>query len=414
MELFKAFTILIVLSAFFGYLNQRYLKLPDTIGIMLIALAASLGVIFLGQYMPEYEQMVEDFIAKAKFEEVLMDIMLSFLLFAGALHVDIQTLAKQRLPIMIFASIGVVISTFIIGTAMFFLLPLVGLPMSYMYCLLFGALITPTDPIAVLGILKKANVPKDLEVKIAGESLFNDGVAVVVFLSIFNIVRKGDDIVNFGEIATLFVQEAGGGIALGLAVGWLGYRMLKTIDAYVVEVLITLAMVTGGYSLAALLHFSGPLAVVVTGLMMSDRGRILAMSDTTREYVDKFWEMVDEVLNALLFVFIGLEVLIIHFEPAYFAGGLIGIGVMLFARWVAIGVPIKLLQQTRDFIPNTITLMTWGGVRGGISIALALSLTSQMPPRDMIVCMTYIIVIFSIVVQGLTISPLVKRLKLSD
>lgn len=413
MDLFQVFTVLIVLSALFGYVNVRYFKLPTTIGIMSIALGISLLVVFIGNFFPIVSEETINLVRNIDFSKVLMEIMLSFLLFAGALHVDTETLAKERMPVMIFATLGVTLSTFLVGILSYYTLQMLSMPTDFIYCLLFGALISPTDPIAVLAILKKAKVPKNLEVKITGESLFNDGVAVVVFLSIYQIAEKGLDKFGAGDIAFLFLEEAFGGIVLGLALGFVGYRLLKSIDAYSVEVIITLAMVMGGYALASAIHFSGPLAVVVTGLIMSDRGRIKAMSDTTREYTDKFWEMIDEVLNAVLFLLIGLEVLAISYQSSYLLFGFIAIVLVLLSRLVSVGLPIKLMKLRRDFIPNTIAILTWGGLRGGISVALALSLSSEMP-RDLIVTATYVVVVFSIIVQGLSIGGIVKRLGLSE
>jgi len=413
MDLFHAFTILIVLSALFGYINEKFLKLPIAIGLMLIALAMSLAIVVLGNIFPGTLDEPVAMVRSINFSKVLMEIMLSFLLFAGALHVDVKTLAKERNPVMIFATLGVLASTFMIGGAMYGVFMLMGLPTDFIYCLLFGALISPTDPIAVLSILKETTIPKRLEVKIAGESLFNDGVAVVIFLSIYAIAEKGIAEVSVGEIGLLFLEETGGGILLGFALGYVGFKLLKTIDAYVVEVLITLAMVMGGYALASYLHFSGPLAVVIAGLIMSDKGRNEAMSDTTREYVDKFWEMLDEVFNSVLFVLIGLEVLAINFQLNFFWAGLVAIFVVLLSRLISVGIPISLMRLRRDFIPNTIFILTWGGLRGGISVALALSLTGAMP-RDLIVSVTYIVVVFSIVFQGLSIGALVKRMNLNS
>jgi len=412
-ELFHSFSALIAVSALFAYLNHRYLKLPLTIGIMLISLVVSLMLVFIGTQTPAVSAWAEKTIVEFEFSNVLMEILLSFLLFAGALHIDTKTLAKEKYPILIFATLGVTLSTFIVGGLMYFVVPLFGFEVSFINCLLFGALISPTDPIAVLAILKQAAVPKQLEVKIAGESLFNDGVAVVVFLSIFQMADKGVANITTGDIGMLFLTEAVGGALFGLALGYLGYLLIKSIDNYAVEVLITLAMVMGGYSLAMMLHISGPLAVVVAGLMLGDRGRKDAMSRTTEEYIDKFWEMVDEVLNAILFLLIGLEILVISFESSYILVGIAAIFVTLAARLTAVGAPISLMKLKREFIPNTIGILTWGGLRGGISVALALTLTEQMD-RDLWVAVTYVVVIFSIVAQGLTIGKLVKRLKLSN
>ena len=407
MDLFNAFTILIVLSAAFGYINHRYLKLPTTIGLMLISLVMSLAIIAMGQFSEDLYKQFVSMVKGVDFNKVLMEIMLSFLLFAGALHVDVKTLAKERGPIMIFATLGVITSTFIVGGAMYAIFNAFGTKIDFIYCLLFGSLISPTDPIAVLAILKKATVPKKLEVKISGESLFNDGVAVVVFLSIFEMAEKG--VANTGamDIAILFVKEAGGGALFGFILGYLGYYLLKSIDSYIEEVLITLALVMGGYAFSSYLHISGPLAIVVAGLMMSDRARMFAMSDVTRQYVDMFWEILDEVFNAVLFILIGLEVLVISFKQVYIIEGLIAIVVVLGARLISVGIPISLMKLKRSFIPRTIQILTWGGLRGGISVALALSLTEEMH-REVIVSVTYIVVVFSIVVQGLTIGNLVK------
>ncbi len=410
MSLFAILSILIVLAAIFGYINVRFIKLPITIGMMLISIIFSLIVLIIGQIDPTILQLEQQLIGGIDFEKVLMDGMLSFLLFAGALHVDFDQLKKQAWAIVSFATLGVVTATFLVGGMMYFILPLIGLPLDFIYCLLFGALISPTDPIAVLGILKKAGVPKSLEIKIVGESLFNDGIGVVVFLTIFQLAQAGVGEIHFGEVALVFVEEVGGGIALGLGLGWVAYRLMKSIDNYEVEVMISLAIVMGGYLLANSLHFSGPLAMVVAGLMVgNERFRTTTMSETTELYVDKFWELMDILFNAILFVMIGLEIILIKFEQSYLIAGLLAIPITLLARYISLGLPIALLKKRLEFIPRTDVIMTWGGLRGGISIALALSLLDTMP-RDQIVAMTYIIVVFSIVVQGLTVEGVVKRL----
>ncbi|NRB50131.1 MAG: sodium:proton antiporter [Saprospiraceae bacterium] len=410
MSLFAILSILIVLAAIFGYINVRFIKLPITIGMMLISIIFSLIVLIIGQIDPTILKLEQQLIGGIDFEKVLMDGMLSFLLFAGALHVDFDQLKKQAWPIVSFATLGVITATFLVGGMMYFVLPLIGLPLDFIYCLLFGALISPTDPIAVLGILKKAGVPKSLEIKIVGESLFNDGIGVVVFLTIFQLAQAGAGEIHFGEVAFVFLEEVGGGIALGLGLGWIAYRLMKSIDNYEVEVMISLAIVMGGYLLASALHFSGPLAMVVAGLMVgNERFRTSSMSETTELYVDKFWELMDILFNAVLFVMIGLEIILIKFEQSYLIAGLLAIPITLLARYISLGLPIALLKKRLEFIPRTDVIMTWGGLRGGISIALALSLLATMP-RDQIVAMTYIIVVFSIVVQGLTVERVVKRL----
>ena len=410
MSLFAILSILIVLAAIFGYINVRFIKLPITIGMMLISIIFSLIVLIIGQIDATILKLEQQLIGGIDFEKVLMDGMLSFLLFAGALHVDFDQLKKQAWPIVSFATLGVITATFLVGGMMYFVLPLIGLPLDFIYCLLFGALISPTDPIAVLGILKKAGVPKSLEIKIVGESLFNDGIGVVVFLTIFQLAQAGAGEIHFGEVAFVFLEEVGGGIALGLGLGWIAYRLMKSIDNYEVEVMISLAIVMGGYLLASALHFSGPLAMVVAGLMVgNERFRTSSMSETTELYVDKFWELMDILFNAVLFVMIGLEIILIKFEQSYLIAGLLAIPITLLARYISLGLPIALLKKRLEFIPRTDVIMTWGGLRGGISIALALSLLATMP-RDQIVAMTYIIVVFSIVVQGLTVERVVKRL----
>ncbi len=409
MDLFTVTTILIVLSAGFAFINTKYLKLPFTIGLMLIGIIFTLGVTVLGNFSPYIMDRANLLIESIDFETILLDVMLSFLLFAGALHTKLDALKEQRGPIALFATIGVVVSTFLIGTMMFYIFASFGHPIDYIYCLLFGALISPTDPIAVLGILKDANAPKKLETKIVGESLFNDGVGVVVFLVIFQIARQGLDAVTPGDVALLFLEEVVGGIGLGLIAGYLTFQMMKVIDHYETEVILTLALVMGLSVLAHLLHVSGPLAVVVAGIFIGNKSPDIAWSKTTQGYVDKFWELVDVLLNAVLFVLIGLELLIITVNSEYIMFGLIAIPVGLLARYLALAGPVALFRERLEFIPKTTMIMTWGGIRGGISIALALSLGAQME-RELFLTVTYIIVIFSILVQGLTIGPLVMRI----
>lgn len=410
MDLFNIITILIVLSAAFAYLNIRFLKMPATIGLMVISIVATLGVILVGTYSDCCLSFTESFIAQIDFRQVLLDVMLSFLLFAGALHTDWSLLKKQRLPILTFATFGVLVSTLLIGSLFYWLLGLLEFEIDYIYCLLFGALISPTDPIAVLGIMKDAKVPKKLEIKIVGESLFNDGIGVVVFLTLFNIASKGIANVEAGEIALLFAEEVIGGIALGLGLGFLAYRLMKSIDNYETEVMITLAVVMGGSLLATTLHFSAPLAVVVAGLFIGNKARRTAISKLTERYLDKFWELVDVLLNAVLFVLIGMELIIINFSSDFVLLGLLAIPLVLLVRFAVVAPPLRLFRRKLDFVPRSALIMTWGGLRGGISIALALSLTETMP-RDLILSATYIVVIFSIVVQGLTLKKLIQKLK---
>ncbi|MCB9285907.1 MAG: sodium:proton antiporter [Lewinellaceae bacterium] len=412
MDFFTVLTILIVLSALFGYINIRFLKLPITIGLMIISIAFSLAVLALGQVVPSLLEWESNLLRQIDFHRLLMEGMLSFLLFAGALHVDFGQLKAQRWPILLFATLGVVTSTFLIGILSYFLLQALGAGLPFIHCLLFGALISPTDPIAVLGILKKAGAPEKLEAKIVGESLFNDGIGVVVFITIYQIAQAGAGHFEMSEVGLLFLEEVGGGIVLGLGLGFLAFHLMRTIDDYETEVLITLALVMGGYLLASSLHFSGPLAMVIAGLMVgNERFRTSSMSEVTETYVDKFWELMDVLFNAILFVIIGLEILVLPFETPYLIAGLLAIPLTLLARYISLAGPIALFSKRLEFVPKTGLIMTWGGLRGGISIALALSLAEHMS-RTPLLTITYVIVIFSIIVQGLTVGELVKRTQL--
>ena len=407
MEVLDLAALLLTLAAIFSYINFRFLKLPTTIGIMLIAMLISISLVVLGHCGFEGIQNKATVVLEGiDFNKALMHGMLSFLLFSGALHVNLEDLDQHKWIISILATFGVVMSTFIVGSIAWMVFLLIGLKLPFIYCLLFGSLIAPTDPIAVIGILKKAGVPKSLETKITGESLFNDGVAVVVFLVIMGIVTGGHD-VTAGHIMLLFVKEAIGGVLFGLAIGWLAYRMLKSVDNYQVEVLLTLALVMGGYAFARVIHVSGPIAMVVAGIFIGNRGRLFAMSENTREHLDSFWELMDEILNAVLFLLIGLEILVLTIKGNYLIAGLIMIPVVLFARFISVGIPVTFMRRIRDFSPHAVKIMTWGGLRGGISVALALSLPNG-PEREALLTVTYIIVIFSILVQGLTIERFVS------
>lgn len=410
MDYFFIITVLVFLSAAFGYINVRFLKLPNTIGLMLITILFTLGVFALSYFDSTLLDAERYIIKQIDFKTVLLDIMLSFLLFAGALHTNFEQLKVQRWPILVFSTLGVLVSTFLVGTAMFYLLPLFGFHIAYVYCLLFGALISPTDPIAVLGILKKAGAPKKLETKIVGESLFNDGVGVVVFLTIFQFASSRDNHVTALDVAELFGVEVIGGILFGGLLGWITYRLMKSINDYDIEVIITLATVMVGTVVAQKLHLSAPLAMVTAGLVVgNDTLRDSAMSEVTEAYVDKFWELIDILLNTILFVLIGMEMLVLSFEFNYFMAGLIAIPIVLACRYLSLLLPINFFKKKLDFVPNTNLIMTWGGLRGGISIALALGLTQEMH-RDLFLVITYVIVVFSIIAQGLTVDKLVKKL----
>lgn len=408
MDYYLIITELMFLAAIFGFINARFLKLPTTIGLMLITILYTLAVLALSYFDDTLLKAEIELIGQIDFEKVLMDYMLSFLLFAGALHTNFQQLKIQRWPIIAFATLGILVSTFLVGTATFYLLQLLGLSVNFIYCLLFGALISPTDPIAVLGILKQANVPKKLETKIVGESLFNDGVGVVIFLTIYSIAGSEGASIEPMDIVHLFVQEVFGGIVLGLAIGWIAYKLMKSIDDFSTEIIITLAAVMVGTVTAQHFHLSAPLAMVAAGLLIgNDRMRDSAMSEITERYVDKFWELIDILLNAILFVLIGMEMLILTYEGDYIIAGLLAIPIVILCRYTSLWLPIKLFEKKLNFVPKTNLIMTWGGLRGGISIALALSLTDSMH-REMFLVLTYVVVVFSILVQGLSVEKLVK------
>tara|TARA_R110000868_G_scaffold108031_7_gene295202 strand:+ start:9998 stop:11227 length:1230 start_codon:yes stop_codon:yes gene_type:complete len=409
MDVFHLFSVLIVLSAGFAYINFRILKLPNAIGLMLVSLVFSFFILLMGYYFPSFKEDVAIKMDSINFSELLLESMLSFMLFAGAIHIKFKDLNNEKLSILLFSTISVLISTFIIGFASYYLLNFMGVQVALIHAMLFGALISPTDPIAVLSILKSAGVSKSLETKIAGESLFNDGVAVVVFITILQLAKPGTDL-NISSILLLFGQEAAGGIVLGLIIGYIGYKLIASIDNYQVEVLITLAIVMGGYTLAHYTHVSGPLAMVAAGLITGNQGKSLGMSDVTAEYVDKFWELIDEILNALLFVLIGLELLVIQTNQKILFAAIIILFITLITRYISIYIPSIAVRLKERITQKTILILTWGGLRGGISIALALSINPEYN-KDIWVTITYVIVCFSILVQGMTIGKFAKKMQ---
>ncbi|MEM7378458.1 MAG: sodium:proton antiporter [Pseudomonadota bacterium] len=411
--MFQTASVLVVISALFAWLNERTLRLPTTIGIMVIAMAFSLAVMVLGTagvFDPAH--LGADWLRQIDFKRTLMDGMLAFLLFAGALHVDLKRLVQSRLIVGLLATVGVLLSTVLIALACFALFAALGRPVPFLYCLLFGVIVSPTDPVAVLGILKTAGAPKSLEVKIAGESLFNDGVAVVVFIALLGIVTGAGD-ASVPAIATLFAIEVFGGVALGVAAGGVCWALLRRVDNDSVEILLTLALVMGGYSLARTLHVSGVLAMVVAGLVIGNPGRQDAMSEATRAHLDTFWALIDEILNAVLFLLMGLVLLLLPIDVAALFAGVVLAGAALGARWIAVGVATAVFGLRRTIHPKLVTLLTWGGLRGGISIALALSLPDSAW-RAPLLTATYVIVVLSILVQGLSIKRLIASVFADD
>ena len=465
---FQITAIIITLSALFGFLNVRFLKLPNTIGLMIIAIVFS-SVLFLTRILWPESTFAVDFatnlMQRVQFGDLLLNVMLGFLLFAGAMHTNFDQLKVQRWPVLVFATLGILVSTFLVGLLVWLVFGWLGLDVKFIDCLLFGALISPTDPIAVLGILKQAGVPKKLETKIVGESLFNDGVGVVIFITIFMIATGGQEpgahfvdevhaktpVVKMAEegtesndaekqtetqtethdadhgegtehdghghggkttvlgIAELFGKEVFGGVLLGLILGFATFWLLRTIDDYEIEVMITLACVFGGCALAAWLHVSAPLAMVVAGLVVgNDTVRGTSMSQQTELYVDKFWELVDILLNAILFVLIGFEMLLINFDQLFLTAGLFAIIIVIGSRFLSLLLPVRFFAKRLSFVPHTTTIMTWGGLRGGISIALALAMPGEN--KDLFLTVTYAVVVFSIIVQGLSVGPLARKL----
>jgi len=407
MDLFAVISLLISLSAVFSFINYRYFKMPRAVGLMLFALVLSIGLIAAGRLGLPIREPAADIVARLDFNRLLLQGMLGFLLFAGALHVEANELLAHKWMIAVLATLGVLFSTFLVGLLAWLIFDFISLPVPLIHCLLFGALISPTDPVAVLGILKELHAPKSVETQMAGEALFNDGVGVVVFVMLLGFVQGGEG-QPWHTAALFFAKEALGGIALGLLLGWMAYEMLKRVDNYQVEVIITLGLVMGGYELAHALHTSGPLAIVSAGLLIGNQGRALAMSDVTRRNLDTFWELVDEILNALLFILIGIEVLVLDISVKHLLAGLALIPAVLLVRLLSVGIPFGVLEKKLPFRDPTVKILTWGGLRGGIAVALALSFPAS-PYRGIILVSTYIVVVFSIVVQGLTIGRLYRR-----
>ncbi len=421
MSLFDIIAVLVTLAAVFGYVNHRWLKLEPTVGLLMISLVSSFCVMGLHWLFPQLEIVtgIQEMLGDIDFNQALMHGMLGFLLFAGALHVDLEYFVRAKGTIATLATVGLLMSTFLVGWLSWLVFNALGLEISFLACLVFGSLISPTDPIAVMGTLKTLNAPKDLEANIAGESLFNDGVAVVVFTGLVALLsaQSGHGGGGHGghggemgaaQLGMFFLREAGGGTVLGLICGYFIYRLMLSIDDYKVEVMLSLALVMGSYSLAWALHVSGPIAVVVAGILIGNRGKALAMSEEVADYLEKFWELLDEMLNAILFMLIGIEVMVIAFTGRSVLAGLIIIGIVLLARFVSVYVPIAVIGVKSKFPRGVVRILTWAGLRGGISVALALSMPPG-PEKNIILTATYMVVLFSIVVQGMTIKKVLRK-----
>jgi CPA1 family monovalent cation:H+ antiporter len=407
MTLFQIATTLICLAALFSYINHRYVRLPSVIGVMAIAVVGSIVLIALGELAHPVRSHFAAMVAGIDFSAALLHGMLAFLLFAGAMHLDVKDLRGEWGPIALLAVIGTLLSTFIVGGLVYLVLRWIGCEISLIESLLFGALISPTDPIAVLGIIRRVGVPKRIETVITGESLFNDGVGVVVFIVLLEIAEASTHVTAI-SVGWLLLREVIGGAVVGFAFGWLVFQQLKRVDEYKVEVLLTLALAMGSYALADAFHFSAPIAAVVAGILIGN-SRALSMSKQTEERIDNFWELLDEILNAVLFLLIGFQVLVMPFTSQYIYAGTAAIVITLLARWMVVGGVGGLIHLRRPLIPGAITILTWGGLRGAISVALALSLP-QTGQRNLIIAITYGVVVFSIFVQGLTVERVVRRI----
>jgi len=413
LSIFEIAALLLALSGLFGWINHVTIKLPHTIGLLIFALMASLCLLFAEKLYPALgiTDTFQEIIGQIDFYSTVMEGMLAFLLFAGALHVNFDKMADQKWPITLMATFGVVLSTFIVGTGFYYLVQIFGVNIPFAWALVFGALISPTDPVAVLSLLKSVNVPASLEAKIAGESLFNDGVGVVVFTIVVAIAvgsggeQGGIDFLHIGE---LFVVEAIGGAVLGLITGWIAYRAMSHMDEYTLEILISLGVVAATYAIALRLHLSGPIAVVITGLLMGNRGVRVGMSEKTAEHLFSFWHLVDEILNSVLFLLIGLEILIVAIDPSFGWIVVATIPLVLFARMCAVSLPIVLLSKLQTFTTGAIPVLTWGGLRGGISVALVLSLPNT-EYKPLLLTATFGVVLFSVIIQGLTVKNIIGR-----
>lgn len=411
MDLYRIASVILTFAIAATYINHRYIKLQTTIAIMASSLILSLILILFGNIgISHLDEELAAALSAIDFHNILMHGMLSFLLFAGALHIDINQLKHQKWEIGVLATISTFVSTLLVGALSYYLLRMLGIEMQFIYCLLFGALISPTDPIAVLGLFKQLDAPKKLDTMVAGESLFNDGVGIVIFLTLYQVAFTSNVEVTVGSVTLLFLQQAVGGIIYGVALGVFGYKLMKPIDNHKVEILITIAMTTGGYALANALNLSGPLAMVVSGIFIGNKGREFHMSKKSRESLDTFWELIDEILNAVLFLLIGFELLLIKTTKQEFIAAVLAVPIVLSSRCITVGIPMSIFKQFKKYLPYTTTILIWGGLRGGLAVALALALPVSKE-RELILAMTYAVVLFSIIVQGMTIKPLIERSK---
>lgn len=405
MYIYSIISIVIIIASVFAIINQRWFKLPNNVGVMLIAIVVSISISVIDYYFPGRFTKTIDLISDVDFSQLLIDVLLSFLLFASTIQIRIKELKQQQLPVFLFATIGVLISAFLIAAILYVCGEWVGIKLPFIDWLLFGALISPTDPVSVLGLTKQVEIPKSLETKIAGESLFNDGIALVLFLSILQAIHNPEEAVSITAILQVFFIEVLGAVALGIALGFLGLRVLYKTPDPKIHVMFTLAMVMGGQLLATWLNVSAPLTMVTAGIFLGNYGKKYAMNKSTVEYLDTFWEVIDEVLNVVLFALIGFQLLIIKNYDRYWQAGLLAIVVVLFSRFISILLPSMIVRLKQQMPMRVIMFLTWGGLRGGISIALALTLSYRLH-KDFFVFITYCVVVFTVLVQGLTLERL--------
>jgi CPA1 family monovalent cation:H+ antiporter len=415
MPSFALLSALVTLGALFSFLSYRVLRLPTSIGTMLLSLAAACALIVGGHTMPALQADAHSLVSEIDFNQAVLHGMLAFLLFAGALQLDLKQLGRERVSVLSLSIFATALSTVIVGFLFRIGLHLVGIPVSITEAMLFGALISPTDPIAVMDMLQRLGAPPELKIQLAGESLFNDGVGAVIFVALLGASTMGSahgGLPSPVAFSGLLLLEAGGGIALGMALGFLTYRLIRMVDSYRVEVMLTLALAMGGYVLADRLHLSAPLEAVTAGLMASGTARRLAMSPTTRVHLENFWELVDDIMNVVLFLLLGLQLLVLPLSYSLLTAGLIAIPVVLFARLASVTVVVRALAVCRHRVTANVAVLTWGGLRGALAVALALSLPQEPArERNLLLAATYITVVFSILVQGLTIAPLLRRIQ---
>ncbi|MEO3406912.1 sodium:proton antiporter [Mucilaginibacter sp. CAU 1740] len=407
MDLFVVIALLVIVSAVFSYLNARFIKLPGTIGIVLLATIASIVILVLDKVDSSIADYLGTLAKNINFSKAVLNILLGFLLFSSSFNLDGRKLKREMRPVFVLSTLGVIISTAAFGALFYYVAPILHIRMPLIYCLLFGALISPTDPVAVSAIIKNSKLPAHLETIISGESLFNDSIGLILFVIILEVARVGEEKIELAKVTMLIIKEIIGGIVAGAALGYLAHRLMHSVKDFQTIVLISLALVMGLSVLAVLLNFSIPLSVVTAGLFAGGQSINQDNKEKSHEALEKFWKLVDEILNTILFVMIGLQLVNLPFVNNYWVTGSLSIALILLARWLSIMLPLTFLRRTLKVNYSNINIMTWAGLRGAISIALALSLPNT-PYRHLILSGSYFIVIFSVIVQGLTLNAMIN------